>query len=155
MLCSRFLQTAVFQNGLALEYAIPILRRAVEFAKAPRFRPAALQLPEDERARLVEEMELEERRQEENLVRAAVSQNGLALQFAPPRFTGDIDMVRMAVLQNGMALQFAAPELRDTFEIVQDAVKNNGLALQFAGPTMSYVVEEQDEDKPLNPNWLL
>jgi hypothetical protein len=66
------------------------------------------------------------------IVDIAVSQNGLALQFASERLKLDDGLVRVAVSQNGLALQFAGERLHDDGGIVHDAVRQNGMALEFA-----------------------
>ena len=66
------------------------------------------------------------------VVRAAVRENGLALQFAGELFQGDKEFVLDAVSQNGMALQYANDILKNDKECVLKAVSQNGMALQYA-----------------------
>ena len=63
---------------------------------------------------------------------AAVTQNGLALQFAHSSLQNDNHVVMAAVTQNGLALQFAHSSLQNDNHVVMAAVTQNGLALQFA-----------------------
>ena len=44
----------------------------------------------------------------------------------------EYEVVFAAVSQNGLALQFASKDIQDNFWIVWEAVKQNGLALEFA-----------------------
>jgi hypothetical protein len=67
-----------------------------------------------------------------DVVRYAVKQNGMALEYADPIFKGDYNTVKMAVNRNGNALQFASADLRNEPDIVAVAVKNDGNALQYA-----------------------
>jgi G:T-mismatch repair DNA endonuclease (very short patch repair protein) len=53
-------------------------------------------------------------REDEEVVRAAVSQNGLALCYASEELRGRPDLVRAAVHANGTALRHASEELRGT-----------------------------------------
>eukprot|EP00971_Amphidinium_carterae_P189612 3763598-Amphidinium_carterae.1 len=62
----------------------------------------------------------------------AVEQNGLALQWAVEELKSDHEVVLRAVEQNGLALQWAAEELKSDHEVVLRAVQQNGLALQWA-----------------------
>ena len=49
-------------------------------------------------------------RQNEELVRDAVSRNGYALQYADPGFWEDLDMVQLAVAQVGGYLSFQSSD---------------------------------------------
>lgn len=63
---------------------------------------------------------------------AAVSLDGMALRDIPIfGFRDDKDVVLAAVTQNGMALQFA-PAFASDLEVVAKAVAQNHEALQFA-----------------------
>jgi hypothetical protein len=50
------------------------------------------------------------------------------------RFSDDIEIVRAAVSQDGGALEYASPQLRSNREVVFLAVKENGNAIQYADP---------------------
>ncbi len=65
-------------------------------------------------------------------VLAAVSQNGLALQYASEELQGDRNIVLAAVSQDGLALLFASEELQGDRNIVLAAVNQNGIALEYA-----------------------
>jgi hypothetical protein len=73
---------------------------------------------------------------DQEIVKIAVKQNGLALQFASESLKNDQEIVKIAVKQNGLALQFASESLKNDQEIVKIAVKQNGLALQFASESL-------------------
>jgi hypothetical protein len=61
-----------------------------------------------------------------------VGQNGQTLVFFPA-FQDDDEVVRRAVTQNGIALQFASRRLRENRNIVLAAVSSNGYAFAWAG----------------------
>ncbi len=65
-----------------------------------------------------------------DIVEAAVTQNGMALKYAPG-FQNDPEIVSKAVSQNGRALEYA-PELQNDRGIVKKAVSQDGGALDFA-----------------------
>ena len=69
-------------------------------------------------------------RQSEKIAAAAVSQNGLALSFCQD-LNGNKDIVLKAVAQNGKALQFAHESLKSDPEVVLRAVAQTGYALQW------------------------
>jgi hypothetical protein len=59
------------------------------------------------------------------VVREAVKQNGLALEFASRRLRKKKQIVIIAVENNGMALQFTSVKKKDDIDIVLKAVENN------------------------------
>ena len=67
------------------------------------------------------------------IVLAAVSQNGLALDYASDLLKNDRTIVLAAVQSDGMALLYASDFLRNDTSIFLAAVQSNGMALQF-GP---------------------
>lgn len=69
---------------------------------------------------------------EGDVVLQAVTNNGLALEYASVRLQGDEVVVRASVQQCGMALAFASRVLRGKEEIVELAVRNNHQALSFS-----------------------
>merc|ERR1712194_59723 len=71
-------------------------------------------------------------RADREIVFAAVSKLGSALQDAAVELKADREIVLAAVSQDGYALKYAAEELRSDQEIVMVAVSNNGYALQYA-----------------------
>ena len=66
------------------------------------------------------------------IVFAAVSNYGHALQYASKELRNNYDIVFAAVSNNGNALQYTPEELKNDFDIVFAAVNNNGSALDFA-----------------------
>ena len=62
----------------------------------------------------------------------AVSNNGLALQYAAEELKGDPKVVMKAVSESGHALQYATEELKGDRKIVMTSVSSNGLALKYA-----------------------
>jgi len=68
-------------------------------------------------------------RNDKEIMIAAVTQNGWALQYASIELRNDRDVVLVAVSQNGWALQY---ELRDNVKVVISAVTQNGCALYYA-----------------------
>jgi hypothetical protein len=68
----------------------------------------------------------------DEVVLAAVKQNGLALQFAAHGAASDQEVVMEAVRQNGRALFWADPERQADKTIVLEAVRQHGLALADA-----------------------
>mmetsp|Transcript_56973 Transcript_56973/g.128052 ORF Transcript_56973/g.128052 Transcript_56973/m.128052 type:complete len:241 (+) Transcript_56973:56-778(+) len=65
------------------------------------------------------------------VVLTAVSEDGMALQFASDALRGNVDIVTAAVTQNAMALRCASERLRGNAELVRIAAGKMGLALQF------------------------
>ena len=86
------------------------------------------------------------------VVRAAVRENGLALQFAGELFQGDKYFVLDAVSQNGMALQYANDILKNDKECVLKAVSQNGMALQFASDVLNNEMDIVDAATRQNPD---
>ena len=70
-----------------------------------------------------------ELRRDREVVLAAVSQNGWAIQFAPEELRADQEIVEAAVAQWGGCLGKAAPELRANPDVVRIALRSSGLAL--------------------------
>ena len=72
---------------------------------------------------------------DKEVVLAAVSQNGLELEFASKELQNDREVV-LAAVKNfsvfGNALEFASEELRSDREVVLEAVKKDGTALEYA-----------------------
>lgn len=68
-----------------------------------------------------------------DVVRYAVKQNGMALEYANPIFKGDYNTVKIAVNNNGNALQFASYDLRNDRDIVLNAVMNNPESFSYVG----------------------
>ena len=63
---------------------------------------------------------------------AAVSKNGLALEYASEQCQNNPDIVMAAVSNNGLALEYASERCQDDIEIVSAAVLKTGLALEYA-----------------------
>ena len=57
---------------------------------------------------------------ENDIVLAAVSQNGLALRFASDRLKDENNIVFAAVSQNGLALPFASDRLKGPLQLLVD-----------------------------------
>lgn len=66
------------------------------------------------------------------IVKTAVSQNGLSLQYVGDDFKSDVEIVKLAVFQNGRALMYASHELKRNRELVLEAVKNTVEAFEYA-----------------------
>ena len=75
---------------------------------------------------------LKELKGDHEIVLAAVSKYGHALQYATEKLKGDSEIALAAVSDCGGALQFATEELKGDRKIVLAAVSENGHALQFA-----------------------
>ena len=90
------------------------------------------------------------KKQIQRLVKLAVAQNGLALEFAPDLVKANLEVANLAVaqnpmalkfvsyalhetiiIQNGMALQYASSELKNNLDLVKLAVAQNGRVFQF------------------------
>jgi hypothetical protein len=69
---------------------------------------------------------------DKEVVLAAVSQNGRALEYAHANLQNDKEVVLAAVRQNGRALQYAHADLKKDKEVVLAAVRKNVDALQYA-----------------------
>ena len=63
---------------------------------------------------------------------AAVSANGIALQWSPERFRNDKEVALAAVQSAGQALKYVGRGLRGDRDVVAAAVQQNALALSFA-----------------------
>ena len=126
----EMIQNAISQNGLALYFALPGMKKQKEVViPAVQQNGLALQFADPD---LQDDIEV---------AKAAVQQNGLALQFADPDLQDDIEVVKAAVQQNGLALHYASPRLKMAKCIVHMAVSDNGEALQFAH---SYLKDDDD-----------
>lgn len=68
----------------------------------------------------------------QNMIQAAIQQNGLALEHLPSQYKDDIALIQSAIQQNGLALEFAPSKYKNQRDIVLAAVQQNGTALQFA-----------------------
>ena len=66
------------------------------------------------------------------IVRAAVTQNGHALQYASNELRGDREIVLAAVTQNGYALQDASRDAQNDREIVTAAVNNQRRVIRIS-----------------------
>jgi len=74
------------------------------------------------------------------IVRQAVQQNPLALQYAKT-YNGNKEIGMEAVRQEGRVLEFCSPDLKRNRDIVMEAVKQDGLAISFASISL-----QADED---------
>eukprot|EP00971_Amphidinium_carterae_P347940 6490235-Amphidinium_carterae.2 len=75
------------------------------------------------------------------IVLAAVSQNGIALQYASAELRRDRHIVHTAVRDVGIALEYAAEELQADRKIVLSAVQSSGLAIEYAARELRGVRE--------------
>jgi len=74
-------------------------------------------------------------RQDREIVKAAVAQNGLALEFAYVTLANDKEVVDIAMKQNADAYQFISYNLKHSDEgraWLEAAVKKDGLLLKHA-----------------------
>jgi len=69
---------------------------------------------------------------DKEIVKIAVFEDGLSLEYASIDLQADREIVTIAVSQNGYALRCASIDLQDDREIVTIAVSKNGLSLKFA-----------------------
>lgn len=90
-----------------------------------------------------------------DVVFAAVTQNGMALQFAHASLRGKLKIVLAAVMQDGMALQFASKTMRDNETVVFTAIRQNSEAFKYASVRLRKLyknyekTEQEDESKIL------
>ena len=70
--------------------------------------------------------------QDLEIVKEALNQNGLLLEFIPEFLKCNEQIVQTAIEQNGMALQYAADELRTSSETVLKAIRGSSDSFQFA-----------------------
>mmetsp|Transcript_8724 Transcript_8724/g.25878 ORF Transcript_8724/g.25878 Transcript_8724/m.25878 type:complete len:139 (+) Transcript_8724:140-556(+) len=80
---------------------------------------------------------------EENLLIAVLTQNGLALQYASRKLKNNEKIVLAAVTQDGSALQYASDGLKNNEEIVLAAVTRNWQALEFASDDLKLAAVRQ------------
>mmetsp|Transcript_12288 Transcript_12288/g.28750 ORF Transcript_12288/g.28750 Transcript_12288/m.28750 type:complete len:218 (-) Transcript_12288:68-721(-) len=71
-----------------------------------------------------------------DVVLAAVSRDGSALQHASQNLRGDKEVVLTAVSESGMALEYASDNMRGEQEVVKAAVAANEQALEWAAPEL-------------------
>ncbi len=81
---------------------------------------------------------------DQEIVLAAVKQNGSALQYASKELRHVPEIVMAAVKQNGCALQYASEELRHNLNIVKAAVQQDGCALKYASDAI-----RKDRETPI------
>lgn len=70
------------------------------------------------------------------VVKAAVCQNGLALQYASMGLQDDVTTAIVACRQNGLALQYVSERLTNDKDVVLAAVRRTGMALEYASAQM-------------------
>lgn len=70
-------------------------------------------------------------REDENIVDAAVRENGSALKFAAESLKANKGLVRTAVAQDALAIQHAAEALKEDEEIARLAVEGNSHAIEL------------------------
>eukprot|EP00971_Amphidinium_carterae_P295605 5870677-Amphidinium_carterae.1 len=75
-------------------------------------------------------------RSDREIVLAAVTECGEALQFAAKDLRGDRCIALAAIAQHGTALQYASEELRADREVVLAAVSHHGEALEYAAESL-------------------
>ena len=120
-----FVEAAVAENGLVLEYASDILKRDEAVVRA------AL----DQNGLALQFADLSFRRNRD-LVEAAISSDARALEFADDNLQRDNrDLVLQAVSTDGRALKFAHESYKKDRDIVLKAVTNHGAALRYAHRT--------------------
>ena len=78
----------------------------------------------------------------EEIVKIAVTDNGYCLRFASSRLQKNRDMVLFTVQHKGYALQVVEDEFKQDAEIVETAVKSEGRAIQY-----TLLQEEKEESK--------
>ena len=72
-------------------------------------------------------------RRNPEIISAAITKNGLDLQYASPELQADPTIAKTAVSQNGLALRYVpSTTMQKNHDIVLAAVKQNGLALEYA-----------------------
>ncbi len=76
------------------------------------------------------------------IVLAAVTKDGMALQYASTELKNNKEVVLTAVKNDGRALKFAKTKLQNDKDVVLAAVKQNSYAFRFAS-------EELQKDKEL------
>jgi hypothetical protein len=69
---------------------------------------------------------------DEEVVLAAVNQNGRSLEYASARLKDNEEVVLAAVNQNARSLEYASARLKDDETVVMTAVQNRGYALRFS-----------------------
>ena len=74
----------------------------------------------------------EKLRNDKEVVREAIKQNGYTIRYASEELKNDKEVVLEAVKQNGKALLYASKELRNDKEVVLEAVRQDGEALNYA-----------------------
>jgi len=71
-------------------------------------------------------------RNDKDVVMAAVSKDGSALEFASDDLKNDKEVVMAAVSNDGRALRYASEDLQNDKEVVMAALSNDGRALEYA-----------------------
>ena len=76
------------------------------------------------------------------IVLAAVTQNGMALDYASKDLQNNFDIVLAAVKQNGESIKFSSDELQDDKEIILTAIESNYDAIHYISPDLKIQIEE-------------
>jgi hypothetical protein len=126
---------AYFLHGWKPEALLLLELIAKDYAFQPIF--ANLTFTNDEpQSRFIQEdgqrIKYYNHRLTQNMIQAAIQQNGLALEHLPSQYKDDIALIQSAIQQNGLALEFAPSKYKNQRDIVLAAVQQNGTALQFA-----------------------
>eukprot|EP00971_Amphidinium_carterae_P345055 6485787-Amphidinium_carterae.1 len=140
--------TAVKNNGLALLFVPEVLKRDHDIALAAvTHNGLALEYVPEELKTFALVMAAvsshgycgggsalryatEEQKADRNIVWAAVTSTGLALEYAPA-FQADLQVVMAAVQSWGYAIRYAADELKSNRAVVLAAVRREGCALKL------------------------
>jgi DNA polymerase V len=70
---------------------------------------------------------------DEEIVLAAVKQNGWSLQYADNSLRDEKEIVVAAVTQNGLAIKFASDSLKKDEELIDLAIRNDYFAIKYVG----------------------
>ena len=70
---------------------------------------------------------------DEEIVLAAVKQNGWSLQYADNALRDEKEIVVAAVIQNGLAIKFASDSLKKDEELIDLAIRNDYFAIKYVG----------------------
>jgi hypothetical protein len=73
---------------------------------------------------------------DEDVVRCAVANTGMALEFASARLRAYKPVVLAAVQQDGLALHHAHEAMRDDRDVVTAAMRNNFIVYALASPAL-------------------
>jgi hypothetical protein len=116
---------AVTNDGMVLKYVFNYEIKCeyyvdVEYHRGGRYTDIIEEIINDDKKNFINNFEI---------VIAAVTQDGLALQYASEELKSDFEIVIAAVKQNGLSIRFASDELQNNLTIIINAIAQDSCAV--------------------------